>query len=209
MTGMATTPKQGQRAALATAALAALVACVPQGQALSADAAALVPACVQPSPSFAARKAAISALGYRPIKGVSDMWVQAQVAHIAISDLEYDGTRASIKATYDDYLKSAQSGDLFRTDTDTQHFTDTGKTLEISLAVVDGEPSCSIAFAPGTKPWPVPGRTDVRKTADVGLYETYAGSGGVDGGRSVLSQVWDAWMAGGRKASGFLILGVD
>ncbi|MEJ6390685.1 hypothetical protein V8J83_14325 [Gymnodinialimonas sp. 2307UL20-7] len=185
--------------------LAAIV--IPAGLTLPAaasDLADLISACAEGRMGFEERVATIEALGYSRTQPQDPLWVEAQVAHIAMSELQFGGD--GLVETYHSFRDLAASGQMFRDDQTQQSFANATRDLMVSLSLLDGAPGCSIAFGVGAPLPEIPLTTRRDYSSNYGAYTTYRiGRGGVSSG-SVLSSAWDTLMPAPRRAAGFLVV---
>lgn len=169
----------------------------------------LTSACAEGRASFEERTAKIEALGYSPVSSNDAMWVEAQLAHIALSDLAIGGTDDTLRETYLDFRQLADGGDLFRTDIREQSFVNDAGNIVINFSDVDGDMACSIAYGIGATALPVSFEVDKTWTSEAGSYTEYRMRRGLVAMGSRLGSKWDQWIPTGRRAAGFLILGKD
>lgn len=185
----------------------ALLAWAP-APAQAADLGEVVQLCTKRGGSFANRVARFEALGFKRLPAAGRLWVQGQITHIAMGDLELStpDDPADLRGTYQTFWNSAKTGDLFRDDIVQQHFTNPQRNIEISLNEVDGELGCSISYGLGATDLPVTLRKRKQWKSSAGTYTTYAINGNRTANGSTLGPVWDRWVEGKRLVSSFFVV---
>jgi hypothetical protein len=168
------------------------------------DIGALIKICSAGRESLPTRAAKIEAMGYIPIAHKSEMWVQAQIAHIALASLEFDG---QIRESYVTFKQSADIGELFLEDIEQYSFKDSENEVHISLSAPLGDDfGCSFAFAKEAPPITLPLPTLASWSSDAGTLTEYKIGGGRFATHSTMSNVWDNWIEEGRLVSAFVVV---
>lgn len=193
---------------VATLCVTLLSNCAPVPVA-AADLDGLLPLCMADGLSFQDRTAGIEQLGYTIIPTRPALWLEGQLLHIALAELQFSGPNAddTVRATYDSFRLMADAGSLFRTDTTTVNLTNPAQDIVIELALVDGQASCSIAFATG-QPAPNLGLPVYQSwTQTPGSYSLYRVSGGGIADMSTFTSIWNDWINGGQTVGSFVVIG--
>ncbi len=183
----------------------ALLALLPL-HAKAADLQDVIATCTEGSADFNARVAGLEALGFKRIRSEGKLWVQGQVTHIAMAELEY-GTQddpADLRGTYDSFWALASKGELFRDDIKSQQFINASGNIELAFSRVDGDWACSLAYGVGATELPVTLRAKKQWKSNAGTYTEYRINRGRFASGSTISPVWDRWIKGKRLVAAFL-----
>lgn len=169
---------------------------------------ALSPICLGKLGRFPESVSKIEEAGYLQIDNTPDFWLEGQLAHIALAELQFagaDGTQ-TVWQTYQSHAVLAAQGTLFRTDVRVQNFVNRTLTVAISFAEVDGALSCSIAYAANVEPpsisLPINSRWDDPSGTHIDFLTNEQSA--ID--QSILSNPWDDWLEGRRLSSSFVVI---
>lgn len=178
----------------------------PEGISVS-GVSALIGPCTTGGQTFEEHLAGFKAFGLRPAPSGSALWVEAQVAHIAMSDLGAPGSEGgAILETYENFRDQARDGTLFREDIQEQSYEPPSGDVVINFSIVDGSPGCSIAYGKGATSFPIDLPTRQTWTSEAGSYTRYRAGAGLNAAGSVLGSSWDSWIGPGRLAAGFFVV---
>lgn len=182
----------------------ALAALLGTTATLAQAAPAYVDICTARGLSLSERAAKLQADGFTPRKTEDAMWVEGQLIHIALSDLEYGPYLPSdMRETFTRFKQMADADDLFIRNENVIHLTAKARNLSLSLTHLNGETSCAIAFRAPTKGVL---KTAQTWTSEAGRFEVYAAPHGASASGSVPSDLWAQWLGQPRAAYRFLIM---
>lgn len=168
------------------------------------DIGALIEICSAGDESLSTRAAKIEAIGYTAIAPDGKMWVQAQLAHIALASIEFDDP---VRETYVAVKQSADIGELFLDGVEQYSFKDSANEVHINLSAPYGDDfGCSFAFAKGATPINLPLPTLASWRSEAGTFTEYKIDGDRFATHSTMSNIWDSWIEERRLVSAFVVI---